>query len=83
MLQKLVSAAYKTVGLKQTMKAIKAGNAEVVFLAGDVDNHIAVKIKDQCSKSNVRLEMVDSMKELGNACGIRIGAATAAILKQL
>lgn len=81
MLQDLSTAAKKTVGLKQTLKALKAGNAETVFLAMDVDNHIAAKVKEQCSISNVRLEMVDSMKELGNACGIRIGAATAAILK--
>lgn len=81
MLHDLTTAAHKTVGTKQTLKAIKAGNAQKVFLAKDVDSHIALKIREECDSRGIKVESVESMKELGNACGITIGAATAAILK--
>jgi len=35
-----------------------------------------------CQSRNIAVTYVDSMKELGKACGIEVGAATAAILKQ-
>jgi len=39
------------------------------------------KIRSECQKHNTEIIMVDSMEELGKACGISVGAATAAILK--
>lgn len=81
MLQDLKTASAKTIGIKQTIKAIQADNAREVFLARDVDEYVAVKIKDQCSKFDITIIMVDTMKELGEACGIQVGAATAAIMK--
>lgn len=81
MLQDLKTASARTVGMKQTLKALQTGNVTEVFLARDVDDYIAVKIQEQCSKSGIAVVMVDSMKELGEACGIQVGAATAAILK--
>ena len=73
----------KTVGLKQTTKAIRSGNARQVFLACDVEEYVANKIKNLCSEFHVPITEVDTMKELGDACGIHIGAATAAILKEV
>ena len=80
MLQDLKTAQRKTVGLKQTIKAISGGNAQCVYLARDVENHVTAKVVDHCGRAQVPLVYVDTMKELGEACGIQVGAATAAVL---
>ena len=81
MLKGLREASNKTVGTKQTLKAVQGGLALKVFLAEDVDDYISQKIRSECQKHNTEIIMVDSMEELGKACGISVGAATAAILK--
>ena len=81
MLEDLKKASNRTVGMKQTLKAVERGEAEKVYLAKDVDDYISQKVKDTCQSYDVDIIMVDSMKELGEACGITVGAATAAILK--
>lgn len=81
MLEDLSKASNKTVGMKQTLKAVQAKKADKVYLARDVDDFIAKKIEEQCKKYDVTIVMVDSMELLGKACGIDVGAATAAILK--
>ncbi|NLI60270.1 MAG: 50S ribosomal protein L7Ae-like protein [Clostridiales bacterium] len=83
MLEDLKYASNKAVGMKQTLKAIQQGSVEQVFLARDIDDYISNKIKDQCQNHGVSIIMVDSMKELGEACSITVGAATAAILKDI
>lgn len=81
MLEVLSKTSNKTIGMKQTLKAVQAGDADKVFLARDVDDYVAKKIEEQCKKHNVPIIIVDSMELLGKACGIDVGAATAAILK--
>ena len=81
MLEDLSKASNRTVGMKQTLKAIQAGKASKVYLARDVDDFIANKIQEECRTYNVDIIMVDSMELLGKACNIDVGAATAAILK--
>lgn len=81
MLGDLKKASNRTVGMKQTLKAIQAGNVKLVFLAGDVDDYISQRIEEQCKASDIDIINVASMNELGKACGIAVGAATAAILE--
>jgi len=81
MLEDLRKASNKTIGMKQTLKAVQAGYADKVFLARDVDDFVAKKVEEQCRKYNVPIIIVDSMELLGKACGIDVGAATAAILR--
>lgn len=81
MLEDLKNSSNRTVGMKQTLKAIQEGEATQVFLAGDIDDYISQKIKEQCQNHGIDIIMVDSMIELGKTCGITVGAATAAILK--
>lgn len=81
MLESLKDASKRIVGMKQTLKAVQEGMALKVFLAEDVDNYIAQKIREECQNHKIDIVMVDSMKELGEACRISVGAATAAVLK--
>ncbi|SHN36990.1 50S ribosomal protein L7ae-like protein [Gracilibacillus kekensis] len=69
----------KIIGTKQVLKAIKNGQAKEVIIANDADLHITSKVSRLASDHNVPFFYVDSMKKLGKACGIDVGAATVAI----
>lgn len=71
----------KTVGIKQTAKAVAADKASVVFIAKDADPKITENVIEQCRLKSIEIVYVESMKQLGKACGIDVGAAAAALLK--
>ena len=71
----------KTVGIKQTLKAVEKAAVKQVFIAKDADERVVSKIKELCEKGNIQITYVDNMKQLGKACGIDVGAATVSILK--
>lgn len=70
----------KVVGAKQTVRALKSGTALRVFLAKDADPAVTDPIGELGRELSVEVEMVDTMKQLGQACGIAVGAAVAALL---
>ena len=69
------------VGAKQVNKAVKGGKAQVIYLARDADRHIIIPLEKVCKECNVEFLYVDEMSKLGKACGIKVKASTAAILK--
>lgn len=77
---KVKQATQLTIGMKQTLKAVEQGMVKEVFVAKDADLKVTGKILQLCNEKDVPVEIVDSMKQLGKACGIEVGAATAAIL---
>jgi len=82
MLEKLREAPAKTIGTKQTLKALEKDKATAVFFAQDAEEHVVSSLKEICLKKGIQIIPVATMKELGDACGIQVGAASAAILKQ-
>lgn len=82
MLEELRNKKMRTVGFKETTQAIRAGKVEQVFLAKDVDEYISKKVEEICTEYGLSINYIDTMEEIGKACGIGIGAATAAILKE-
>ena len=66
------------VGVKQLKKALKNGNAHMVFLACNADPAITEPIAALCQQYHVDFAWVRSMNDLGHACGIEVGAAAAA-----
>lgn len=81
LMEKLKTASSRVVGTKQTARAVESGQAAVVFLAEDADEYIKRRIGQLCEDHGIIVESVDTMKKLGEMCGIQVGAATAAILK--
>ena len=81
MLEKL-KAANKIVGIKQLRKALLASHVETVFLADDADPGLTEPLLALCRAQQVRVVSVSTKRELGQACGIEVGAAAAGILKQ-
>lgn len=82
MLNKLKKASKKTIGTKQTLRAIQQEQVKLVFIAQDAENHVVSDILQLCQKKDIDSVYVDSMEKLGEACGIQVGAASAAILRQ-
>lgn len=73
---------HKVVGVKQSRKAVQRGDARLVFLAEDADPQITDPIRQLCHVAGVPVESIPHMRELGSACGIRLGCAVAAILAE-
>lgn len=79
-LERLKTARKKTIGTKQTSKAMEKGTTRTVFVAKDAEEHVTRDIIRMAREHGLELIVVDSMLALGKACGIEVGAATAAIL---
>ena len=69
------------VGTKQLRKALQAGRAECVYLAENADPAITEPIEEMCGKLHIQITWVRSMAELGQKCGIEVGAAAAAVIR--
>ena len=78
---RLASARVKTVGTKQTLKAIQKGLPRVVFVARDAEERVVRDLLRLCKEKNIEVVYADSMAKLGQACGIQVGAASAAVLE--
>ncbi len=80
-MERLKSARKKTVGTKQTTKAVARGAAQLVYIARDAEEKVTAPLLRLCEEKGVEVVFVDSMAELGKTCGIKVGAASAAILR--
>ena len=77
MLSQLENTA-KVVGVKQTRRALNDGRAKELFLARDADPALTEPLSAQAEEKGVAIHWIDTMKALGKACGIAVGAAVAA-----
>ena len=75
-----LSTAAKVVGAKQTRRALESGKAVKVFLAADADPRITEPLALLAQEKGVSVEKSGTMKELGRACGVAVGAAVAALV---
>ena len=75
-------AAEKVIGAKQSRRAVRDALAQEVFLACDADPALTDPIAEQCSAAEVPVSREFTMKELGQASGIHVGAAVVTLLKK-
>lgn len=80
-MERLKNARKKTVGTKQTQKAVEKGQARLVYIAKDAEERITSPLISLCKEKGVEIVVVESMIELGKVCGIKVGAASAAIIE--
>ncbi|MFZ5646709.1 MAG: ribosomal L7Ae/L30e/S12e/Gadd45 family protein [Bacillota bacterium] len=80
-LERLSKARKKTVGSKQTLKAINHNQAKVVYVAKNAEKHIIEPIIQSCTARSVPVIMAESMQVLGKACGIEVGCAATAVVE--
>ena len=73
--------AKKVVGTKQAKRAIINDEVQKMIIAKDADTKLINELVQLCNERSIEVIYVDSMKDLGKACGIDVSAASAAILK--
>ena len=78
--EKVLQANNIIIGTRQTVKALQSGTIKEVVIAKDADPKVIAKVANKATEFNVPILYVDSMKKLGKACGIDVGAATVAII---
>ena len=71
----------RVVGVKQLRKAIGKDEIRRVFLADDADPAVTEPVEILAGSRGIPVTRVPTMKELGQACGIAVGAAAAGLLK--
>ncbi|WP_373894591.1 ribosomal L7Ae/L30e/S12e/Gadd45 family protein [Virgibacillus natechei] len=67
------------IGTKQTLKSMRNGEVSEVFIADDANQQITGQVERLANELDIPCERVDSMKKLGAACGIEVGASALAI----
>jgi large subunit ribosomal protein L7A len=77
----LLKTKEKVVGIKQTKKSAEQEKLAAVFIASDADQRVVGPIIQICESKNISVHLVDTMKQLGKAAGIDVGAAVVGILK--
>jgi len=81
MLKELADPQKRIVGTKQVLRAIAQGEAECVFVAADADEPIRQRIISACDEQNIPAQQQHTLRELGAACRIAVGAAAVALKK--
>lgn len=69
------------IGIKQSLKALNAGEVKTVYVAGNADLSITENIINLSRQMGVPIITVSTKEELGEACHIDVGAAVAVLLK--
>ena len=80
MLEKL-NDSLKVVGTRRLLRAIGAGEISVAYIARDADLYILRQVRQACNEAGVRMIEVETMKELGQACGVEVKTASAGLKK--
>ncbi len=81
MIQEL-SGSNKVVGAKQAKRALRDGRAVRLYMALDADPRLLQPLVQEAVNRQVPVSQVPTMKELGAACGIAVGAAVAVLTKE-
>ncbi len=70
------------VGTKQVLRMMTEDKIEKIIVAKDIDDKLMRKLKKACASNEVQVGYVDTMKYLGELCGIEVGAACAGVVKE-
>lgn len=68
----------QAVGIKQALRAVRAGLANEVYYAKDADNQLVLPLLEAAREAGVPIHPVDSMKELGKLFKVQVPSAAAA-----
>jgi len=68
-------------GTNETTKAVERGNADLVFIAEDVQpEEIVMHIPELADEKDVPFVFVGAQDDIGHAAGLEVGSAAAAIV---
>lgn len=80
--EKALQGANVTIGTKQTTKAVEQGIVRELYVAKDADPKITAKVLTMSRRAGIPIHYVETMKQLGKACGIEVGAAMVAVIQK-
>ena len=80
-MEKLKAGGKKVVGMKQVIRAMKAGRLSRAYVANDADTFIYQQVVRAAEDAGVPCVRVPTMKELGMVCGVDVPAAAAGLLR--
>ncbi|HOK42965.1 MAG TPA: ribosomal L7Ae/L30e/S12e/Gadd45 family protein [Thermoclostridium caenicola] len=72
----------RVVGIKETRKAAEENRLECLIVASDADLRVVGQLKQYCEEKGIPIHMADSMKQLGKAAGIDVGASVVGVLAE-
>lgn len=72
----------KAIGLKQSQRAIEEKRVSCAYVAQDAELRVTEPFMELCRKHDITVYLVSTMKELGDACLIDVGAAVVTKLLQ-
>lgn len=72
----------KVVGAKQVKRALITSDVELVYIAKDAEGKVTDEIIGFCNEKQIQIIQIENMRILGDACGININAAVAALIRQ-
>lgn len=81
MVPEILPDGKKTVGIRETSKAVEKDKVNKVYIAKDAQRHVISSLLEACRVKNIEVVEVDSMEELGKACSVSVPASAAALLK--
>jgi large subunit ribosomal protein L7Ae len=68
-------------GTNETTKAVERGNADLVFVAEDVEpEEIVMHLPELCEEKGIPYVFIESQDDVGHAAGLEVGSAAAAIV---
>ncbi|WHY00863.1 50S ribosomal protein L7ae-like protein [Neobacillus sp. DY30] len=79
--EKVLQATKIVIGNKQTVKVLKDGTASELIIANDAETKVTAAVVKLAQELNIPIIYVNSMKKLGKACGIEVGASTVVIIR--
>lgn len=71
----------KTVGAKQTLKAMKRNEVTRLYIAKDCDEQVVAPLIAASEGADIPVDRTYTMAELGVACHIKVKAAAVGLLK--
>lgn len=71
----------KTVGAKQTLKAMKRNEIAQLYIASDSDEKVTAPLQALAAEMGISVDGAHTMTDLGLACRIKVKAAAVGVLK--
>ena len=71
----------KTVGAKQTLKAMKRNEVTQLYVANDCDEQVVAPLLAYAEEAGIAVDRSNTMAELGIACRTKVKAAAVGVLK--
>ncbi len=80
-MEQLRSNGNRVTGTRQVLRALKNGSVSRIYIAEDSDTFLFQQLIRAAEEAQVIIIRVKSGKELGEAAGLPVAAAAAALLK--